>query len=233
MTLRSINITLLLLWTLFLLWLLTFGKNELIRLLHPRMWWVLGVAAVVLTFFLTSLIFTDRQAANRNSMFSELPAIAILLVPIMFFFIAKDARLDGSSLQNRIIMDDSGFYLNNLPPFQLFDDSKTSDMAFSRILREPQKYEGQDVEVVCQSFVDEQLPTNTAMCYRYLITCCAADALPAFIFLSHNDDVDIENNRWIKVGGSLSILKNNGMEFPSVEIKATEYVAEPSFPWAM
>ncbi len=230
--LRLINIVLLLVWAALLLWLITFGKSDLIRLLHPRLWWVLGVAVVVLSVFLLSLIISYRQTEKKN-LIMELPGVLILLIPIMYLAPATEARLDGSSLHNRIIKDDTGTYFNNLPSFEIFKESKSIDMSFAKILREPQEYEDQEVEVVCQSFVNEQLPENTAMCYRYFITCCAADALPAFIFLSHESELEIENNRWIKVNGPVSIIRNNDMEFPSVKVGSFEYVEEPFFPWAM
>ena len=233
MMLRLFNTTLLSLWAVFLVWLLTYGKSDLIRLLHPRLWWVLCIAALVLMLFIISLIIPSGKIDKNKSILFEFPGILIPLVPCMYFFIAKDARLDGTSLQNRIIKDDNGIYLNNLPPFKLFDDSKSGDMLFSKILREPKKYEDQDVEVVCQSFVDEKLPENTAMCYRYMITCCAADALPAFLFLRHQHELAIENDRWVKVKGPLSIIRSNDMEFPAIKIDTIEYVEEPAFPWAM
>lgn len=230
---RLINIVLLSIWVVFLVWLLTYGKSDLIRLLHPRLWWVLYIATIVLLLFLVSLIIPYGQTEKRKSILFDFPGILILLIPFMCFFIAKGARLDGTSLQNRIIINDNGIYFNNLPPFTLFDESGSGDMSFSKILRQPKKYEDQDVEIVCQSFVDEKLPENTAMCYRYLITCCAADALPAFIFLSHQNELEIENNRWTKVNGPLSIIRNNNIEFPSVKVDTLEYAEEPSFPWAM
>lgn len=233
MILRILNIALLLLWTTFIVWLLTYGKGDLIRLLHPRLWWILGVAVVVLILFFVSLIIPAGQTEKRRSLLYELPGVLILLTPLMYFLTAKDARLDGTSLQNRIIQNDSGIYLNNLPSFELFDDSLSPDMAFSKILRKPQKYEGQDVEIVCQSFVSEELPDDTAMCYRYMITCCAADALPAFVFLKHQNELTIQNDQWIKVNGPLSIIRNNNMVFPSIEVRILEYVEEPVFPWAM
>jgi len=233
MVLRLFNIGLLSLWAIFLLWLLTYGKSDLIRLLHPRLWWVLSIAVVILIFFLVSLIMSRGYSEKNKSILLEFPGLLILLIPLLYFFIAKDARLDATSIHNRIIKNDNGLYQNNTPNFEIFGLSKSPDMLFSKILRDPVTYENQDVEIVCQSFVNEELPENTAMCYRYIITCCAADALPAFIFLSHSDEQIIENNKWVKVNGPLSIIKNNEMEFPSVEAKSIEYVEEPSFPWAM
>lgn len=233
MILRLLNIALLLIWVVFLFWLLTFGKNDLIRLIHPRLWWVLAIAVVVLILYAVSLCIHHGHTENKKTLPLELPGIVILLIPIMYFFTAKDARLDGTSLENRIIQNGSGFSHNSLPIFKSSEDSYSSELFFSKILREPEKYENQDVEIVCQSFVNEELPENIAMCYRYMITCCAADALPVFIFLSHQSDSVLENNKWVRVKGPLSIIRNNNMEFPSVEVNTFEYVKEPAFPWAL
>lgn len=233
MILRILNGILLFAWAFFLFWLLTFGKGDLIRLLHPRLWWVLGIAVVVLVLFLVSLIIQDGHPKSDGPILMEFPGILTLLVPLLYFTLAAEARLDGTSLQNRMIQNDNGMYLNSLPPFTLFDESQSSGMMFSKLLRNPQDMVGQQVEVVCQSLVNEQLPPDIAMCYRYVITCCAADALPAFIFLSHTSETALENDRWVKINGPFSIIRNNGMEFPSITVETVEYVEEPAFPWAM
>lgn len=233
MILRILNIILLSVWAIFFFWLLTFGRGDLVRLLHPRLWWGLGVAVVVLVLFLVSLIFSNKHTKSDKPILMEFPGILTLLVPILYFSIAAEARLDGTALQNRIIQSDNGMYLNSVPSFEIFDEPQSSGMVFAKILRKPKDFEGQQVEVVCQSLVNEKLPENIAGCYRYMITCCAADALPAFIFLNHSSETEIENDRWIKIKGPLSIISNNGVQFPSVAIKAVEYVEEPAFPWAM
>lgn len=233
MILRILNGILLFVWAFFLFWLLTYGKGDLIRLLHPRLWWVLGVAVAVLGLFLIALIIQKGHTKGERPLLLEIPGILTMLVPLLYFSLATEARLDGTSLQNRMIQGDNGMYLNSLPPFEIFDETQSSGMVFSKILRKPLDFEGQQVEVVCQSLVNEQLPQNIAMCYRYVITCCAADALPAFIFLSHTEETALENDRWVKINGPLSIIRNNGMEFPSITIEGVEYVEEPAFPWAM
>lgn len=233
MILRSLNILVILAWAIFLGLLLTYGGNDLVRLIHPRLWWVLGVAVAVLVLFLFSLITPSSKPDPNKSFLLELPSILILLVPIVYFSIAKEARLDGTSIQNRLTQTDNGMYLNNLPSTGLFNESDSTDMLFSKILRQPGKYENKEVEVVCQSFVNDKLPENIAMCYRYIITCCAADALPAFFFLRYQGELEIENDRWIRVNGPLSIIKKSKMEIPTIEVDVLEYVTEPDFPWAM
>ena len=233
MMLKSLNIVALLVWAIFLAWLFTYGKSDLVRLIHPRLWWVLGSAIVVLALYLGSLITPYSIPTPNKTLITELPSILILLVPVLYFSIAREARLDGTSLHNKIIQTDRGIFLNTLPPFGIFDDESTADMSFSLIIRQPEKYQNKEVEIVCQSFVSDKIPENMAMCYRYFITCCAADALPVFVFLKNRNELEIESDRWIKVHGPLSLFYNNNMEFISIDTKTIEYVEEPSFPWAL
>ena len=232
MFLKLLKIGLCLAWAVFLAWLLTYGKGELVRLLHPRLWWILGAAIVVLILFLVTLLSSLRIKGESKSLWVEMSSLCILFIPFLYFYLAKDARLDETSLQNRIIQNDDGVYLNLLPTFGIPEGSESEGMIFMKILRDPESYSGTEVEVTCQSFVSDTLPENTAMCFRYMITCCAADALPAFIFLQHEEE-SIENNQWIKVRGPVSIIENNGMKFPSVQAEEINYVEEPDFPWIM
>ena len=233
MILKSLHVISLLIWAFFLVWLLIFGKSDLMRLIHPRLWWVLGIAVVVLLLYLVSLISSFSIPTPSKWLFFELPSILILLIPVLYFSVAREARLDGTSLQNKITQTDRGIFINTLPSFGLSDDELTTDMSFSKIIRQPEKYQNKEVEIVCQSFVNEKIPENMAMCYRYLITCCAADAIPVFVFLKNRNELEIENDRWIKVHGQLSLFYNNNMEFISIDTKTIEYVEEPSFPWAL
>ena len=134
---------------------------------------------------------------------------------------------------NKITQTNRGIFLNTLPSFGIFEDESTTDMSFTKIIRQPEKYQNKEVEIVCQSFVSDKIPENMAMCYRYLITCCAADALPIFVFLKNRSELEIETDRWIKVNGPLALFYNNNMEFISIDTKTIEYVEEPSFPWAL
>ena len=233
MILRIFNLLILCCWAALLGWLLTFGKSDLIRLIHPRLWWILGVGVVVLILFIVSLFTSSLKEVNKRFFLFELPSFLILLVPLAYITLAKDARLDSSSIQSRLSQAGDGMLQNALPSFSAPGGFNSIDMMFSKVIHQPQKYENEEVEVVCQSFTNEQLPENIAMCYRYMITCCAADALPVFLFLQYTESVDVESDRWVKVKGLVSIIKNDQVEVPAVKVDTIEYVEEPDFPWAM
>jgi putative membrane protein len=74
------------------------------------------------------------------------------------------------------------------------------------------------------------LPKNNVICYRYLITCCAADAHPLFIVLQRPKGLAIENDAWISTRGKITLIqKHNQSSCPGN--KDARYVNEPAFPY--
>ena len=87
--------------------------------------------------------------------------------------------------------------------------------------------------MVCQTLVDRRLPPNIVMCYRYLMNCCAADALPLFLFIKHQEGAEIANDQWIHAKGTVGIQKNEGIEVPVLELQRMVAVEEPPFPFLL
>lgn len=219
-------------WLLFFFWLLTWGQEELVRLLHPRLWWVVGAAfLIIFIFLLNSVIFEHSYQGERS--LSTFFSIIILLVPVAFYFIAKDTTFDSASLQKRGIQGEDGFVQGGMPLEMNGLKYGNSSAVFSNLLRAPEEYVEEEVEVICRSFVDAKLPENMAMCYRYLMTCCAADAIPLFIFLSHPENLDIENDRWLKTKGKVGLIEKNGVKMVRLDISTFEYTEEPAIPWVL
>lgn len=219
-----------LIWLLFFFWLLTWGQDELVRLLHPRLWWVVGAAFLIIFMFLLNSVIFESSSTEEGSL-SSFCSLIVLLVPLAFFYIAKDAEFNAASLQTRGLQSEEGFFPRSIP--RNFEDERfgNSSITFSKLLREPEEYAEQELEIVCRSFVDEKLPENVAMCYRYMMTCCAADAVPLFVFLMHSEGLVIENDRWIRTSGTVGVIERNGVQVPKLDITSFEYAEEPAVPW--
>ena len=226
----TVKSAILLLWAAFFVWLVSFGQEHLARLLHPDLWWLIFAAVGILLLFVSALR-RSAGAVPGMSLRWQWPALAILLVPPLFFLQVKNARFNADTFAQRTIETATGFQQSSLVAPQTEQPAGTTDIPLTKLLFNTDKYLGQPVEVVCQSFISEQLPQGTAMCYRYLMTCCAADARPLFVFITHPPDHPIENDRWIRAKGPLSLTKNGEIAVPAIAVKAVEYVAEPSFPY--
>lgn len=251
-------------WAGFFLWLICFGQSHLSRLLHPGLWWLVVSAAVILLFFLAVAIAKPGAGNSSGPIFWQLPSLAILLVPLLFFTHAQNARFNADTFSKRTILpkDAAGentdgsdqksaeISLDTISSAQgeatdrvkrptdqsgkeddLTDDGKPSDIPLTKLVFNLESYLGKEVEVVCQTFVDVRVPKGFVLCYRYLVTCCAADAMPVPIYLKPRQGLIIKNDTWIRAKGILAMKKNAGVTLPLLTVEAIQYVQEPTFPY--
>ena len=220
------------LWAIFLVWLISAGQDHLVRLLHPRLWWIVGTGAVVVLLFLGVHICSKPPRQNSRNILLQLPALLVLFLPFLYFAQAKEARFDQSTFKQRGLQSNKGFIQGEVPWLKSRERSGDEDEnSLMSLIREYDTYRDSEAEVVCQTFVDSRLPQNLSMCYRYLMTCCAADAVPVFIFLRHPETLNITNDAWVRVKGPVSHIENQATAVPVLDIETVTYVEEPAFPW--
>lgn len=126
------KIVLLAVWAFFFGWLVTLGRQELARLLHPTLWWFVVCASVILILFLLvnlgRRVTEDRQSSSTGKWSS----LFILLVPLLYFIHAQSARFNTDTLTTRILQTEDGFVQGS------FEE---------RVAAEEKKYEEENKEV--------------------------------------------------------------------------------------
>lgn len=230
-------------WTAFFLWLITLGQAHLARLLHPKLWWLLRCGIVILVLlFAATLASPVRQ---QPALSWRWPPLLILLIPLAFATFLPTARFNAHTFAQRTIQapaDDS--FRPDLPPdplapekspdepndLQAIED-ETGQVSLTRLNTEPETFVGKEVEVLCQSLRDPQLPEDMLICYRFRITCCAADAMPVYILLRTTGQPLPNNDSWLRVRGRLSLFKNRGFTLPLVTADTLTVAQEPRFPF--
>lgn len=234
MTVTTVRILLLGVWTGFFVWIVSFGQSHLARLLHPDLWWLVICAAVILLLFLLvncrSLI-TDRHHGSHGSIWWQWPSLATLLVPLIFFLQAQDARFNADTFSKRTLPTAEGVGQGDIYSADPPEESESSDISLAQLIFNIDEYLGKEVEVVCQTFINDRLPKGIATCYRYSISCCAADARPLFIFIEQQNGLVIESDKWIRTKGILSKKITSGVDIPLLPAESVEYVDEPSVPY--
>lgn len=223
-------------WTVFLIWLLSAGQRQLAKLLHPNLWWLLHGAVFVLVLFILSQYKRQNTSTNPQTSLLQIPAYLILFLPILFYLPAKTSQLDSASFEKRSLITDNRILPSKTTSGQILsdnpDEQANSDTSLTQLNFNFKNYEGKEVEVVCRTYLNDRLPEKRIMCYRFLITCCAADARPIFIFLQPPDDTTIEHDKWIKATGILNSIRYAEHDLPSLTAETIEYVEEPLFPYA-
>lgn len=234
------RIIILVIWAFFLGWLVTRGQTHLGRFLHPNLWWLVHCATLILLLFLAVNLRRGVALSHSGNFWLQWPAFFVLLVPLLYFFPAKQGGFNAATLAKRAIQTEEGLITGNIStpstqgndyPPPLDDKEAPTDISLTRLNMQPNDYLGKEIEVVCRSFVDERLPNDLFMCYRYLLTCCAADAMPVFIFIRHPEAKTIANDKWIRAKGTFSLLPHKQKNAPLLTTGAVEDVDEPAFPY--
>jgi putative membrane protein len=67
--------------------------------------------------------------------------------------------------------------------------------------------------------------------YRFLINCCAADALPLAIALDSDQADTFDNDQWVKVDGIFDLQQIGGKPVPMVSKPQIKPIAAPAVPY--
>jgi uncharacterized repeat protein (TIGR03943 family) len=195
-------------------------------------------ALLFFIFFIRQTLSFRRHSPHRGAS-RQWPALLLLCLPLLFFLQIPGARFSNDTFQMRRLSPTSlnapDYSMDPAVPTPGTDESAAADPAgevsLLQLYSKQENYLDTEIAVRCQTFVDSRLPENTVMCYRYLITCCAADARPLFIFLQHPKGLAIENDAWISTRGKMTLIKNDKLSIPALKIEDVLYVDEPAFPF--
>lgn len=99
----------------------------------------------------------------------------------------------------------------------------------------PELYQGQRVLFTGMFLHDDQLKQyfggrDTAV-FRFLINCCAADALPLAIALDSGHANRFSNDHWVQVEGIFEVYHIDGNPVPLVKEAMIKPIEPPVFPY--
>ena len=213
-------------WTIFLLFLLFSQRYTLF--LRPAFGILLALAAcIAMAFMLGATTSDDNQLPDR----SDIVRAAVLLVPILFSLGISEKGLGQQALEKRFTGLPSQAAVAGPAPKAAMEPSpavplsapatvEESPLATSgpsqeksilELLQNPSRYDGQEVRfsgmILHDQLLAERLGGLQTIVYRFLITCCAADALPLVIALQTDDRTNYSENQWVQVSGRFTLQR--------------------------
>ncbi len=236
---RLLQAAIMAVWAVFFLWLFAVDQPTLARLLHPRLWWlVLGGAMVLI--ILCGLALSRLRIPPAKPLRWTWPTYLALLVPLCYFWPMQAARFNSQTFFDRATSpieatiaeeDEEANQIGPSPTDTSTNDTAPIEASFSQIVQDPQQFAGRKVEVLCQTLTDPRLPEDQFICYRFRITCCAADAQPVFVFVNRQGFPTPAKDAWVRVQGKLSTHRVDNITFPLLQAERVQQEAEPSFPF--
>jgi uncharacterized repeat protein (TIGR03943 family) len=223
--------------------------------LRPQLGWLLGGAVMLLMVFLIAEIGRPRE--EERDLMLLVPA-TIILIPLLFLRIAQGGSLDRYAFQKRVVGIPSLSSSNNQNneqkikeklvisdepnASQQVDGKEKNDIvrASSKVLtvshRElyeiPKMYEGKEVSLMgmveSDKEIQKQFGKNFWILFRFVVTCCVADAQPLSVLVESSSIPLIDNdNAWVKVRGRFSVKREGEIEIPLVKASEVHAIKKP------
>lgn len=227
------------------------GSRRYMAFLRPEFGLLLVPALFIAMGFMIAAITGNRTTQTDVS--TALRA-AVLLLPLVFLIGAPDAMLGELAFKNRFV--GTGTIASNArePTGERFpwEDGQNEEVAglidttrprsraageclITDLYRRADRYDGRRVVFTGMIMRDAALKKhfggrNTAV-YRFLITCCAADALPLAVAVASEPAKPFAKDQWVRVSGTFSLLRVDEASVPLVTDAAFEPIQAPTIPY--
>ena len=155
----------------------------------------------------------------------------IILMPVVFIFLSGSQTLSSYALTKRTLMSP------NTGPAESVTASGRSgakesegpmDVTLSQLLRKWPSYNGKHISIqglLHRSLVDNE---DYALVFKYLITCCAADAIPVGVFIDKPRTEGFSDDDWVNVTGVVNLGKLYGQDIVVMALESIEKIEKPS-----
>jgi putative membrane protein len=232
---RWLNPMLFAIWASALIYLL--ASQRYTAFLRPGFGLLLVPAHFIAMGFMIAALPGERSA--RLDVCAVLRAV-VLLVPIIYLMSMPEAMLGSRAFTNRFV-GPSGMAAGRAdepakrtPPAP--DRRRTDrELTILDLMLNPEPYDGRRVVFTGRMLHDEQLKKylggrDTAV-YRFLINCCAADALPLAVAVDSDQANEVATDQWVRVEGVFHLRRIDGDAIPVVEDAAVLPVDAPKAPY--
>jgi uncharacterized repeat protein (TIGR03943 family) len=217
-------------WLAGIAWLLLSGQCW--AFLAPAGCVLLGLAGLVFLAFAATELRDRAKRASCSSTLKTWPQALILLCPLAFLAFVPATPAGSYSFQNRAGM-------------QRFAPGQSGQNGASRA-EGPPRTGAMTVLDLCQGFPDncgqrvvtegmvhfaEGLPRGTFVLFRFVITCCTADAQPVGVLVKTPKAADLKPDTWVRVEGVIEKMRVEGDEVPTIATDRIEVIPTPARPY--
>jgi uncharacterized repeat protein (TIGR03943 family) len=225
---RYLDVLLFLAWLGALCGLLITGKDA--AFLHPRFRLFLAGGTILLAAFLLVILFgRKRQDTGWPLAMTTVPAL-VIMAPLLFLTTVVDRGMGAHALTRKY----TGTEQQTLT--RLLESGKgTADEANPRpavslldIARKMKQIDGRRVITEGLVYRPDIMPENYLTLFRFAIFCCAADAMPVWVFVENSGVESFEDENWVRVEGTVQIVTFNGTDVPVIKADTIEKKPAPS-----
>ncbi|BBO83661.1 hypothetical protein DSCO28_42270 [Desulfosarcina ovata subsp. sediminis] len=208
--------------------------------LRPGFGLLLALAHFIAMGFMIAALPGERPA--KSDVCAVLRTM-VLLVPIIYLMSMPETTLGGRAFTNRFVGPSgmtagrAGENAKTGPMTPLAQDMRPSDQEITilNLLLSPERFDGRQVAFTGMMQHDEKLKKyfdgRETVVYRFLINCCAADALPLAVAVDSEQTGEVGNDQWVRVDGVFRFFQVDGNAIPVVEDATVQPAEVPRSPY--
>lgn len=239
LTARFLDTVGLYVWAVALLWLLARGGYML--LIRESLWPLLLGGLIVVFLFIVGTVAQPAPAARRGSLLPAWNRLFLLLLPLVYLGVGgAGGGLDSHAFRKRFLSQQTLGRLDQaLSEFEgrtgsgslAEGDGRYRPVTLVQIHDALGEWIGEDVELVGSVYRDDRLGSSELVVFRFLIVCCAADAIPVGCLVKTDRAMDFESDTWVRVRGELGTTEMEGGVGPVIMAEEVEAIPPPRNPY--
>ncbi len=214
---HSLDVLLFGLWLGVICWLLLTGNDK--AFLHPRFRLFLAGGGVLLAAFMGVILYGPKRRSNGWPLAAATAQALLLMAPLLFLSTVVGQSLGAHALTKKY----TGMEQQTLSLLLESGKDKTGDakpmpdMSLLDIARRMKQIDGRRVVTEGMVYRPDIMPENHLTLFRFAIFCCAADALPVWVFVEKAGVAAFDDEDWIRVDGTVQIVDFNGTDVPVIK----------------
>jgi uncharacterized repeat protein (TIGR03943 family) len=225
------------LWALLLVSLLlpdSSGALTLHTFLKPDLWWLVSFGALIYFTFL--LVPYSECGCGHNHVKSRLGAFVkplILLAPIPFIVAFGDAEYGSDGLSTRLVKKNLQLKTStaSVTGPELIGRDTTALTDFLKLSNEPESFIGRRVKTIGMLYQDGQGSEDHLLGFRYVMSCCAADAMPVGVLINKPEGFVLEKDAWYEFEGIVKPDSIEGYFVVKMDDVLIRQIEKPSQTW--
>ncbi|MCB2147198.1 MAG: TIGR03943 family protein, partial [Deltaproteobacteria bacterium] len=198
--------------------------------LHPRFRLFLGVGAILLMAFSLVILFGPKRHDTGWPLATTTGQALVIMAPLLFLTTVVDQGMGAYALTRKFTGTEQQTLTRLLESGKRTADgtSPAPVMSLLDIARKMKQIDGRRVITEGLVYRPDIMPENYLTLFRFAIFCCAADAMPVWVFVENAGVAAFTDENWIRVDGTVRIVNFNGTDVPV--IRADTIVKKPAPP---
>jgi putative membrane protein len=192
--------------------------------------WLVYAAALVLILFVIALTYCDPPPSEERGV-GYLLKTGIMIVPLLYLPTAAVSQLSADGAKKRSFqMTQAGPSFTGVLP-EASGLEPADHLSLLLLSMDPGRYEGKRVTTIGMAHWDDELPQGWLLCYRLLMTCCAADARPVGVVVEYHKPNAYQKGGWIKVEGVVGVTDFKGRRLIKIAAESVTPADPPTDPY--